>query len=253
MPRLSYLNAERMDALDDEAFRAAYPYPWINPAGFLTDTGYQRLVATLPDVSLFNKTFGYRRKYGQQGHDRYSLDYDPALPVAAPWHEFVRELLGEHYQRFLVRMLGRRHYRLQLHWHYTPNGCSVSPHCDAKRKIGSQLFYFNTADDWREEWGGQTLILDDHGRCDSDSAPDFDALDTIASARSIGNCSLLFGRKGNSWHGVRPIECPGDALRKVFIVVIEDWRLPYQLVSLVRGRYGRGFRPGQSLTQPATG
>jgi hypothetical protein len=31
---------------------------------------------------------------------------------------------------------------------------------------------------------------------------------------------LLFRRRGNSWHGVREIHCPGDELRKVFIVVI---------------------------------
>ena len=38
----------------------------------------------------------------------------------------------------------------------------------------------------------------------------------------MDNRSLIFGRKGNSWHGVRDIHCPESALRKVFIVVFQD-------------------------------
>jgi len=34
----------------------------------------------------------------------------------------------------------------------------------------------------------------------------------------MGNNSLLFLRGEHSWHGVRPIQCPADKLRKVFIV-----------------------------------
>ena len=35
------------------AFRAQKPFPWINPEGLLTEEGYQRLVATLPDIYSF--------------------------------------------------------------------------------------------------------------------------------------------------------------------------------------------------------
>ena len=38
------------------------------------------------------------------------------------------------------------------------------------------------------------------------------------------NRSILFGRRGNSWHGVRQINCPEDYYRKVFIVVFEEHR-----------------------------
>ncbi len=43
--------------------------------------------------------------------------------------------------------------------------------------------------------------------------------------------SFLFRRTEHSWHGVREIECPEDAMRKVFIVVIDDWRLMRRLRS----------------------
>ena len=36
----------------------------------------------------------------------------------------------------------------------------------------------------------------------------------------MGNRSLIFQSTGNSWHGVRAINCPEGHLRKVFIVVI---------------------------------
>jgi hypothetical protein len=50
-----------------------------------------------------------------------------------------------------------------MHWHYTPAGKSVSPHCDSFNKIGSQIFYFSTPEDWDRSWGGETVILDDKG------------------------------------------------------------------------------------------
>jgi hypothetical protein len=243
MSGASYLDLDVMAGLDAQAFRNAHPYPWLTPAAFLTSAGYARLVETLPSVDLFAGNFGHKRKYGQQSHDRYALVYRPDLPVAAPWHEFVAELLGPEYQRFIQRLFGVRRYRLMLHWHYTPRGCVVSPHCDAKRKLGSQIFYFNTASDWQESWGGQTLVLDDHGRLKSDSAPAFEDFEEVAASRALGNNSMLFMRRGHSWHGVKPLTCPEQALRKVFIVVIEDWSLPWQLVNLARGRVAPGFQP----------
>jgi hypothetical protein len=38
----------------------------------------------------------------------------------------------------------------------------------------------------------------------------------------MDNRSIIFGRKGNSWHGVRAINAPEGVLRKVFILVYED-------------------------------
>lgn len=249
MPELKYLNRDLMASFDAQAFRHAHPYPWANPLEFITPDGYARLVETLPTREMFHENFGHKRKYGQQAHDRYSLVYRPDLPVAQPWHDFVDELLGDDYRRFLLRVCGLRDYRLVMHWHYTPRGCSVSPHCDAKRKIGSHIFYFNTDADWRESWGGQTLVLDDDGRFDSDTAPGFDDFKEVAASRALGNSSFLFMRKGNSWHGVRPLTCPDDALRKVFILVFEDWRLHWRIASFMRGNAANGFRPGQPLAR----
>jgi hypothetical protein len=221
------LDFDRLALEDAQAFRKTRPYPWLAAEGMLTDAGYRDLVATLPPVSMFKKLFGVRRAHGQQSHDRYVLEYREGLALSPAWHAFVEEIQGDAYARFLRRMFGRGRLRLTLHWHYTPNGCSVSPHCDAVHKLGSHIFYFNTEQDWQPEWGGDTLVLDDEGRFGRRSAPKFEQFEKAYSAPSIGNRSLLFQREDKSWHGVREIRCPEGAMRKVFIVVINDRALMF--------------------------
>ncbi|MFQ5659631.1 MAG: 2OG-Fe(II) oxygenase [Gammaproteobacteria bacterium] len=220
---MSFLDYDHLDAFDDEAFRATQPYPWANPEGLLTDEGYRLLYNSLPDVSLFTEFFGVKRSHGQYPHDRLTLDYHKDLDIPPAWHAFIAELRGPEYNRFIRRNLGHGSFRLNFHWHYTPDGCSVSPHCDAKRKLGSHIFYFNTESDWDSSWGGETLILDDHGRFKYKSAPQFENFDHIIRAEAMGNRSVLFARRERSWHGVEEIHCPQGRYRKVFIVVINDW------------------------------
>lgn len=219
---MRYLDVGRLDAVDAAAFQSRQPYPWANPEGLLTEEGYRRLVETLPDASLFERFFGVPRAHDQRSHDRLALEYDRTLPISHHWHDFVAELEGGDYRRFLRRMFGRGFFRLRFHWHYTPRGCSVSPHCDAKHKMGSHIFCFNPAGEWDPAWGGQTLILDDGGRFPRASAPAFADFDTIVRADVVGNQSVLFKRQGNSWHGVEELRCPEGLFRRVFIVVIED-------------------------------
>jgi hypothetical protein len=92
----------------------------------------------------------------------------------------------------------------------------------------------NTRKDWDPAWGGETVILDDGGRFDLESSPAFEDFDRAHRAETMDNRSILFGRRGNSWHGVRPIECPEGALRKVFIVVFEDTHPRRMLLKRVR-------------------
>jgi hypothetical protein len=218
-----YLDYKRLDAVDTRAFRDQKPYPWLNAEGLLTDEAFRTLVEALPKTSELKPYFGMQRAHGQQSHDRYVLEYDDDLDLSPHWHAFIAELRGERYGRFLRRMFDRGRLRLSFHWHYTPNGCSVSPHCDAQRKLGSHIFYLNTRDDWDPAWGGQTVILDDGGRFDRRSAPRFEEFEVANQSVAVGNYSLLFARREKSWHGVREIHCPEGKSRKVFIVVIEDW------------------------------
>jgi hypothetical protein len=232
---------QAMAAQDGRQFRATRPYPWLNAHGLLRDAAYRELVATLPDVGRFEKSFEVPRKHGQRPHNRYALEWQPGLELAAPWQTFVDELRGSRYRDWLAGMLGTRWFRLHFHWHYAPPGGEVSPHCDSRLKLGSHIFYLNTAADWRQEWGGETLVLDDGGRLRADSAPDFEDFDAVHAARTLENYSLLFSRRGDSWHGVRPVQCPEGHMRRVFIVVIDDDSPLLRLRRLVKGRAPRGY------------
>jgi hypothetical protein len=219
---MNYLDRSFIERFDPRTFREAKPYPWTNPEGILTPEGCQTLVKNMPDISLFTPSFGVQRKYGQQSHERYLLEYVDGLPIPAPWQAFVDELKGDLYRGFIADLLGRGHFRFRFHWHYTPRGCSVSPHCDARGKLGSHIFYLND-ESWDPAWGGETVILDDHGRFPAQSSPGWEEFDEAIPAKTGINRSLIFGRRGNSWHGVRELTCPEGAYRQVFIVVFEDY------------------------------
>ena len=224
MDTVTYLNSAVLDAIDPGEFQAQKPFPWINPQYFITPEHYGELLQSLPDLARFTPFFGKQRKHGQASHDRYILDYERGMDIAQPWRDFVEELCGARYRDFICRLLNVPHVRFRFHWHFTPNGGEVSPHCDSKGKIGSQIFYLNTPDDWDWRWGGETVILDDGGRIPPDNAPAFDDFEAEFAAQTQDNRSILFGRRGNSWHGVRRINCPENHYRKVFIVVFEEYR-----------------------------
>jgi hypothetical protein len=217
---MQYIDFERLRGINAADFQNRSPYPWINPAGVLTDDGYLALLENLPDVARFEASFGKRRSHGQQSHDRYILNYREDLDVPRPWHDFMAEIQGERYAGFIRRLFDVKTFDLSLHWHYTPKGASVSPHCDARRKLGSHIFYFNTEEDWKPEWGGDTVVMDDQGQFNRTSAPEFSEFHRVIHTEAMGNRSLLFGRTDHAWHGVKEIRCPEGSLRKVFIVVL---------------------------------
>jgi len=219
-----FINGQVMASIDAAGFQAQRPYPWANPQYFIQPGRYGELLDSLPPLTQFRAFFGKTRKHGQGSHDRYVLDYERGMALAPAWRECVEELCGAQYRRFICGLLGVSSVRFRFHWHFTPRGGEVTPHCDSRGKIGSQIFYLNTERDWQWDWGGETVILDDGGRFPADSAPGFDDFDEEIRAQTRDNRSLIFGRRGNSWHGVRPIRCPGDHHRKVFIVVFEEHR-----------------------------
>jgi hypothetical protein len=228
-----YLDFDKLEAIDPVQFRATRPYPWINPQGLLTDEGYERLLNAMPDLSLFEKKFGYERIAGQKPHDRYSLEYTLNTPVPVPWKEFIDELRSDRYRDAIVRLYDAKKINFRFHWHYTPNGCSVSPHTDSVREHGSQLFYFNSEEDWDPAWGEDTLVLDDGGRLEFESAPTFGDFKNEIAANCLGNRSLIFQRTPHSWHAVREIHCPEDRMRRVFIVVVNPENMYRRIRDLV--------------------
>ena len=220
---MQYLSQQAIDRASCDVFQEQKPYPWMDFQGTLTPEGFQRLHDNLPEFSQFERKVGVKRGYGQAPHDRGILHYRRGMEVPDPWREFLAELEAEAYQLFLRRMLHLppdKNIILTMEWYYAWQGCSVSPHCDARRKLATHIFYFTTETDWQTDWGGQILILDDGGRFKAHSAPAFNDFTVAAALNPRGNGSLLFQRTEHSWHGVRPLQCPPGVLRKLFIVTI---------------------------------
>ncbi len=238
---MDYLNRASLDAVSADTFRATHPYPWTNLENSLTPEGYEALRQSMPDTSQADRQVGRKRGYGQAPHDRYLLHYRPGVSISQPWQEFLAELNGSVYQDFLRRVLGPHNFIPTFEWYYAWQGCAVSPHCDATRKLATHIFYFNTEQDWKASWGGQILILDSERRFPAHSAPQFDDLKIAAALQPCGNGSLLFQRTPHSWHGVRPLQCPEGSLRRLFIITVNVpsfqvwWRR-------VRGKDPDGFR-----------
>jgi hypothetical protein len=170
------LDFDKLEGVATDRFRAAKPYPFLNPEALVRPEAWERLEAELPDRGLFERRFGKQRRAGQAPHDRYSLEYTDDLPVSATWRRFIEELRGERYRRNICRLFAVKDVEFRFHWHYTEAGRAVSPHVDQEREFGSHIFYFNSKR-WRDDWGGHTLLLDDDRRLPRDSAPtlaDFD-------------------------------------------------------------------------------
>lgn len=241
---MQYLAQDVITGASDDVFRKQKPYPWVNMQSTLTPNGFDRLHETLPDVSLFQKMVGVKRGYGQGPHDRAILHFRPSIELSEPWKEFLAELRGEAYQSFLRRMLNLppdKQIIMTMEWYYAWKGCAVSPHCDARRKLATHIFYFSTEAEWDTQWGGQILILDDGGRFKAHSAPAFDNFKVAAALDPRGNGSLFFERTEHSWHGVRPLQCPPETLRRLFIVTVNlpTWQVWWRRM---RGKDPDGYR-----------
>ncbi len=232
---MAYLDLDALAALDPEAYRARRPYPYANLTGVLLADAYPRLIENPPPLELFDEVYGVKRAHGQMPHDRLTLEYEDGLPLPLPWQELIDELREGPYLETIRDLVGVRDIELSFHWHWATRGNSVSPHCDAIHKVGSHILYLNTEDDWDPGWGGETLVLDDGGRFTRSSAPGFEDFDRIVAADAGRNRSLLFTRRGDSWHGVREITCPDGYYRKVFIIVLNrpGWR--GRLLRLLQG------------------
>jgi len=230
---MEYLDLNALEAIDVREFQNAKPFPWVNPQDLIRPEAWNILERDLPGQDLFDRRFDEPRRAGQDPHDRYSLEYREGLGVAGSWQTFIAELRSPDYRDAICDLFEVPRIEFRFHWHYTPTGCSVSPHMDAVREYGSHLFYFNPPD-WDPAWGGETLILDDGGRFPRHSAPGIDEFDRVLSTNSLGNASLLFQGRDHGWHAVLPMRQPADRLRRVFIVVINPvslfWKIRDRLI-----------------------
>jgi hypothetical protein len=242
-------------------FQQEAPFGHAVMAGLLSADAFERLEREYPPLVLFERHVGLPRRFDQAPHDRFYLELETSLyhpgdtvaPGVMPygdlsptWRQFIEELRGESYRRAMVRILGAQSVNLRFSWHVAFTGCSVSPHRDAREKLGTHLFYFNTEHGWSAAWGGATILFG--RRTTSVMNPGFDEFETATEVPFLGNRSLVFRNERAAWHGMEPLTAPAGAYRKIFAVVFDrpNKRLP-RLVDSAEAVAWRLARPIAAL------
>lgn len=226
---------QTMRTFKTSEFASRQPFPWYNFQSLLTDDSFAKLYEEFPALELFEKHEGLPRKYGQRSHDRYYLAYEETIykdvereekgivrheQLSPAWQAFMDGLQTDPgYRDFICRLLGVDEFRARYAWHVATAGRSVSPHVDFPGKIGTHIFYFNTSQDWKAEWGGSTLVLS--GKNYEGLNPEISDFDKVEAVRVMDNRSFLFKNQPEAWHAVDTINCPPDTYRRIFNVIFE--------------------------------
>lgn len=233
MDKNSLINYEKLAGFDKKMFYEKETFPFASFYELLTPKSFQQLISNFPDIEKFKKNENLTRKYNQRPHNRYYLSYKKStetsdnLPgfikhqeLSKSWQQFIDELENKQYKQYIKKILGVSTFNVKYVWHIGINGSEVSPHCDVEDKLGTHIFYFNTSQDWQEEWGGATVILDQ--KQISALNPDFSDFKTKIPIPFLDNHSFLFKNAPEFWHGVERLSCPEGKQRRIFSVIFES-------------------------------
>lgn len=217
----------------EKQFNENLPFPYINFSNLLDPYFFYDLAENYPSITLLKLDIGTKRDYKQRPHDRFiasyavnkkllgDLSYIDFQNFSPVWQKFINEIYKENspYRNLLKRYLGCGEVnRIRLDFHVSSTGHDVSPHFDSPQKFGTHIWYFNTNQNWKEEWGGQTLILG--GKSIPQNNPEISDFTFIKSSEILENKSLLFKNIESSWHAVDKIACPDGVYRRILNIVV---------------------------------
>ncbi len=231
---MSFLNKETIANFPYDEFHNQWPFPFLGIQGMLTNEGFATLIRDFPSLDLFTYHQDVKRAHGQRPHNRYYLAYEEThfkrgeevdrevtgkeLPDS--WTAFIKELKEDpDYQQLIKRALGADQWTVRFAWHVGQGGNEVSPHLDNIDKLGTHIFYFNTDEDWKEEWGGQIVALG--GMMTSSGHPEYEDFADQKEIPIMNNRSFLFKNTLEAWHGVRPLRSPEGKYRRLFNVIYQ--------------------------------
>ncbi len=231
--KLPTLNLGVMDRYSRAGFHERSPVRWEEFEAFLTSEAFAALYRDFPPLDLFVRQEGMARAFGQRPHDRFHLAYESSIyegaeagggvvrheQLPASWQAFIEELSGERYRRFIAELFEVEEFDIRFAWHAAFAGCEVSPHLDGPKKLGTQLFYFNTSADWDAGWGGSTAFL--FGKKVERMNPECSDFERMVTTSIVDNRSCIFQNGPEAWHAVEPLTCPEGRYRRLFTVVFD--------------------------------
>lgn len=132
----------------------------------------------------------------------------------------LKEVLGGHAVHRAARLRSRFEFSA-----LPGDGGSVIPHTDAPGKIVTLVISMLQPGEWQAGYGGGTDVNKpkDPRRTFNqlNAQADFAAMDVLDTFEFTPNQAVVFVKTFNSWHSVRPMTGPADALRKTLTINIE--------------------------------
>lgn len=222
---------------------------------FLPTDLYESLKAEFPDFDSFDE-FETLRK----GKRRRRVEMNAELPsgLSAAWRAFIEDLRSPDFLsdcrqwiepwmsaarpssshpwwfKCLGGRPGLRQWDVDLECQFSTfsSGNSLTPHTDSTDKVLAFILYF--ADhDWRPEWRGGTIIYRPvqtrHNANWSNRRLKPHQVTPECEITFRANRLVFFVKSSNSWHGVAPVNCPEDVIRKSFnfhITIPQKYRKP---------------------------
>lgn len=199
---------------------------------------FNELLRHFPSKSMFECSEGLERPFGQRPHNRFSLAFkkniysdlsnhqkskegrgvceeNDLMPI---WRDFLAFLVSDAYINFLSDFFKTSNFEQRFAWHIMGQGQDLSPHVDSPNKLGAQLFYFNSPEDWKNEWGGNTLLC--LNKLIEQNAPELSDFSKIVSIDNLKFGSMIFINNDDAWHSVKKISAPNGFERRVMMMVI---------------------------------
>ena len=233
------------------------PYPVCYATKVFSESDYNSLSRSYPDISLFQHLPNLGDKYSlseRNNHKKYK-DFLSQEPVWGRLHEFlksesfIRDTLaflksanvdlgldrckysnrsGTKKATLLSRLQGKTELSARFEFSAMGgNGGHILPHTDSANKLVTLVMSMNTPGEWNKTWGGGTEVCVPIDRTriynHVNRYLSFSDVEVIDAYDFVPNQCLLFIKTYNSWHQVSPIHTPhGSPLRKTLTINIEQ-------------------------------
>lgn len=232
------------------------PYPIGRVDHVLGDADYDTLVATYPDISLFEYKPALGEKYSLSERNN-AENYRRFIASSPEWAKvhaylksprFIEETLaflktrnidlalgdygivethGKKKTSLASKLLGRTELSSRFEFSIMGGqGGHIRPHTDEPRKLITLVVSMIKPGEWDEAWGGGTEVCLPKDRTrvfnQANKYMGFEDVDVIRSYGFKPNQCVIFIKTYNSWHHVSPLTAPpGSPLRKTLTINIE--------------------------------
>lgn len=148
------------------------------------------------------------------------LGFDAPLSTGKRLRKYAKNVVKGRYWELAPKLRARFEFSM-----LPADGGSVIPHTDEPGKIVTLVISMARAGEWDPAWGGATEVNrpKDPTRLFNrmNARADFEEMELLDSFAYEPNQAVVFVKTFNSWHSVKPMTGPAEALRRTLTINIE--------------------------------